>query len=63
MYSKNKDIAKLVRRRLREGWRFQTGKRHNKLISPFGRKFVVPSTPSDRRAYQNFRQDISRVAP
>ena len=60
-YSSDKDISKLVRQLIRQNWRYRAGKKHGKLISPFGTFAVVPSSPSDCRAYKNFYQDIQRM--
>ena len=59
-YSKNKDIAKIVRMHLRNGWRLHQGKKHGKLVAPNGRWVVVPSTPGDRRATCNFLGGVRR---
>lgn len=59
-YSKNKDIAKIVRIRVRTGWSFRRGKKHGKLVAPDGRFVIVPSTPSDGRAVRNFLGDLRR---
>lgn len=60
-YSKDKAIAGHVRTLIRAGWRFEMGGRHGKLTSPMGRRIPVPCTPSDRRAFQNFKRDIRRL--
>ena len=59
-YSKNKDIAKIVRMYIRIGWRFSRAKKHGKLVSPDGRIVVVPCTPGDGRAVLNFSADLRR---
>lgn len=60
-YSTDKDIQTLITRLLRSGWQFEKG-RHGKLRPPVGTGFVtVPSTPSDRRSFQNLRRDIRRL--
>jgi len=55
-YSKDKAIAGLVRRLIHEGWQFHMGGRHGKLVSPEGRWLPVPCTPSDYRAFDNFKR-------
>ncbi len=63
-YSASKEINDLVRQLLHEGWQFQWGGHHGKLYAPNCAAFLsVPSTPSDRRAFLNFRQDVRRVQP
>ncbi|MCB1958995.1 MAG: hypothetical protein KDE68_00465 [Rhodocyclaceae bacterium] len=57
-YSKDKQIAALVRDLIQNGWHYRTGRRHGKLTCPTGRTLSVPCTPSDRRAFLNFRRDV-----
>ena len=61
-YSNDKAIAAVVRHLLTNGWRYISGKKHGKLISPNGKKLAVPGTPSDWRACLNFRRDIRRIS-
>jgi hypothetical protein len=60
-FSSDKQIAVLVRSLVRQGWAYQSKGRHGKIISPTGKKFPVPSTPSDHRAFQNFKHDLRRI--
>lgn len=60
-FSSDKDINGKVRSLLKSGWRYRPGKRHPSLISPRGGRLVIPSTPSDRRAFYNFCRDVRRV--
>lgn len=60
-YSNDKNIASFVRRLVSKGWQYQMGGRHGKLISPTGRRVSVPCTPSDYRAFDNFKIDIRRL--
>ena len=60
-YSGNKDINKLVRGLRKIGWIFRKGKTHGVVISPVGEKLAVPCSPSDRRAFNNFRNDIRKL--
>lgn len=63
-YSASKEINTLVRELVRDGWQFQRGGQHGKLYALDRAAFLcVPSTPSDRRAFLNFRQDVRRVQP
>ncbi|MEQ9326098.1 MAG: hypothetical protein RJQ21_02240 [Rhodospirillales bacterium] len=59
-YSNNKDIARIVRNQVRDGWLFKRGRRHGQLIAPDGRRVIVPCTPSDNRTVLNFLGDIRR---
>ena len=43
------------------GWRFNNRKKHGALITPSGKKITVPSSPSDRRAFKNFSNDIQTI--
>jgi hypothetical protein len=60
-YSKNKDVAEFVRQLIKTGWRYQMGGRHGKLTSPMGKSLPVPCSPSDRRAFLNFKRDIRKL--
>lgn len=61
-YSTSKEINTLVRQLVRDGWLFQWGGQHGKLYTPnHAACLSVPSTPSDRRAFLNFRQDVRRT--
>ncbi|MDH2374868.1 hypothetical protein QD228_13560 [Cobetia sp. 3AK] len=59
-FSKDKDINQLTRKLDQLGWTYAKG-RHYKLYPPKGTGMViVPTTPGDRRAFQNFRHDVRR---
>jgi hypothetical protein len=61
-YSSCKEIHLLVRQLIREGWSFGSGGKHGRLRSPAGQAtLTVPNSPSDRRAFLNFRQDVHRL--
>lgn len=60
-FSTDKDINNLVRDLLSSGWGYQNRKKHTIILSPKGKRIAVPSTPSDRRAYANFRRDINHI--
>jgi len=62
IYSQDKTIRRLVTSLLKQGWAIRRGKKHNIVKSPTGRVLTVPSTPSDRRAVQNFRCNMSHAA-
>lgn len=60
-YSKDKNINVLVNSLVqKKGWLVSYG-RHPMLVSPIGKKITVPSSPSDYRAYKNFKLDIRRL--
>jgi len=61
-YSSGKEIHILVRQLIVEGWSFGRGGKHGWLRSPAGQAtLTVPNSPSDRRAFLNFRQDVRRL--
>lgn len=61
-YSTNKEIARIVRAFIKQGWCYRRGPCHGKLIAPNGRMIPVPCTPSDYRALMNFEKDLRRIA-
>lgn len=60
-YSSNKDINKLVNTLIKRGWFVRDGKKHASIISPEGRKVIIPSTPSDWRAFYNFNRYVKNI--
>jgi predicted RNA binding protein YcfA (HicA-like mRNA interferase family) len=60
-YSNNKEINRMVRELLRDGWKFETRTKHKKVISPNGRTIVISGSPSDQNAHRQFERDIRRV--
>lgn len=61
-YSKDKDISVLVSKAVKSGWSFKSGRKHGSVFSPKGKRLIVPSTPSDMRAYYNFRNQMKKIA-
>jgi len=61
VYSKNKEISKLVKHLIKSGWVFKHGKKHGLIYSPKGGRISVPCTPSDRRAHLNFKRNLKRI--
>jgi hypothetical protein len=60
-FSTDKNIDSLVRELLDEGWQPNKRKRHWQVVSPKGKTQTIPLTPSDGRAWLNFRSDIKRI--
>ena len=60
-YSANKDCNKLIREMVKQGWRYQVKGKHAQLCSPNGEQKIMTSlSPSDTRAYHNFKQNIAK---
>lgn len=60
-YSNNKDINQEVQMLIKSGWKVKNGSKHAKVISPEGHRLIIPSTPSDHRAWLNFSRDIRKI--
>jgi hypothetical protein len=61
-FSSQKDINKLVRELVREGWSFKRGGKHGRLTHLASKKILtVPCSPSDRYAARNFSNDVYRL--
>ncbi|PKG76238.1 hypothetical protein CXF86_01795 [Shewanella sp. GutCb] len=61
-YSSDKNINNLVYQMIKQkGWEEYRHTRHLILQSSNGRKLTVPGSPSDRRAFNNFKSDVRRL--
>lgn len=60
-YSNDRNVSDVVRDLVRNGWRYHMSGRHGKLVSPTGRRMPVPCTPSDHRAFLNFKRDVRKL--
>ncbi len=61
-YSSMKEIDGLVKQCLKAHWQFRRGGKHGRLTSPDGQRCIsVPCTPSDKRAFLNFRRDVRQA--
>ena len=58
----NKDVNKLIRKLLREGWELREGKRHIVLKAPTGATVSISRSPSDYFAFKNILGDIRRAS-
>jgi len=57
-----KEIDNLVKGLIRHGWSFHKASKHGRLRAPSGWPILtVPGTPSDRRAFLNFRPDVRQA--
>ena len=58
-YCTSKDINTVVKHLVNEGWVFRWGIKHGRLTAHSGMPtLTVPGSPSDRRAFLNFRRDV-----
>lgn len=61
-YSSDKNINNFVHQIIKyNGWEKYRHRRHLILLSPYGRKLTVPGSPSDQRAFYNFKSDVRRL--
>lgn len=61
-YSTDKELNKFIRTLIKNGIvSFKHGKKHNFIILNHSLKITIPGTPSDRKAYLNFKTDIRRA--
>jgi predicted RNA binding protein YcfA (HicA-like mRNA interferase family) len=61
-YSSAKEVDKLIRQLVTQGWKFWWGGKHGRIRHPQGFPVLtVPKSPSDYRAALNFRRDIRKV--
>lgn len=61
-YSNDKDLNKFIQQIIKMGVvSYKQGKKHNFIFVCDSTKIAIPGTPSDRRAYLNFKTDIHRV--
>lgn len=61
-YSSKKDLNQLIRQLVRQGWHYQTGRKHGRLTHPDGwPTMTVAKSPSDSRSVENFRHDLRKA--
>lgn len=61
-YCSDKRINKLIVDLVNHGWSFFWGSKHGRVRCPQGEvTLTVPSSPSDYRAFMNFRRDLRRA--
>jgi hypothetical protein len=61
-YSSDKNIEALVKQLVKTGWHYCRRSKHGQLRPPQGRPaLTVPCTPSDRRAFANFKRDVGHA--
>lgn len=59
-YSSNKDIDILVNNLVRKGFDIKRGGKHSFVIFSKIERVMIPSTPSDNRAFYNFRNQVKK---
>lgn len=61
-YCSCQEINTLVKGLVRTGWTFFRGGKHGRLREPSGKTtLTVPRSPSDHRAFLNFRRDVQHA--
>lgn len=61
-YSACKEIDALIKTLVRDGWAYHRGGKHGKLLVPSSKRtLTVPNSPSDYRAYWNFKRDVRHL--
>lgn len=62
VYSSDKDVNKIVKELVAEGWTFSKGNGHGKVKTPCGKRITsVSSSPSSHRAISAMRTRIARI--
>lgn len=61
-YSKDMDINEYVKQLLKhKSFRIISGKKHDQLCILEQRKIAIPSTPSKRRSFIEFKNNVKRI--
>lgn len=60
-YSSDKDIHRLIRNLVSQGWQFKRRSKHGRLISPSGAAITVSTSPGDTKTLQILRSRIRRA--
>jgi hypothetical protein len=60
-YCSDKDVNKLIKGLVKQGWVFTKGKKHGKLTSDMAAEpIIISSSPSDKRYFAIVKQLIKR---
>ena len=59
-FSQDNKVNQLIKKLVSQGWRYNRRRKHGSIISPSEKMYIVPLTPSDKRAFYNFRSDIRK---
>lgn len=57
----DKELKKLVKQLLREGWTLETSRKHTKLRSPKGHLVSMSSSPSCPHAFKHVAKDVQKI--
>ena len=61
-YTTDKDLDHYIKKLLCEGWMYERGRKHGRLLAPGGKGIAtVAGSPSDYRSLQNVRRDVRRA--
>ncbi|RZJ21665.1 MAG: hypothetical protein EON51_10310 [Acinetobacter sp.] len=61
-YSNDKELNKFIRQLIKDDIAsFRPGKKHDFLLVNQIQKITIPGTPSDQKAFLNFKTDIGRA--
>ncbi len=60
-YSNDKDVQKLVKRLLSEGWIYLRRRKHGQLRSPTGEVFTLSMTPRSMLNYKKLMTFVRRL--
>ncbi len=59
-YSRDKNLNSFICELIKAGWHFISKNKHGKIASPAGKRFTFPISPSDHRAFLNFKSTINQ---
>ena len=58
-YTSSKELNAFIHQLVGKDWTYSSGSKHGKIRPPAGYPVLtVPTSPSDRRAFLNFRRDV-----
>lgn len=62
-YCSDKEVDRLIRRLVSQGWLYRNGSKHGRLAHPAGSPVLTVSrTPSDWRSVRNFFRDLRNAS-
>jgi hypothetical protein len=61
-YSSNRDLSDRIEVLIKQGWKYEVGGKHGKVISPTtpAHCFIVSKSPSDYMACNQFEREVRR---